>query len=215
MSKSICSTHLKSCHCGHRFMSKAHDVKAAIFTLAGEISITVRTMHCNAYSCRTTFGPNYFAEANKKVNTAAPHHVSEVLSVSPNLGFSAGYLRYTILPWNFVPTRAVQSVCESVFGMRMNEDWFRELHSNAVMYWLALHELYLDLHHGIVIGSELSMESLQAYDEHLHSKVFPPPKSQRAAVQEVVWDGDVKVHVKCGSGATHKGRPRKNGKSKA
>lgn len=128
LSKSIYSTHLKSCHCGHRSMSKAHDVKAVVFTLAGEISTTVRTMRCNAYSCRTTFGPNYFVEANKKVNTAAPHHVSEVLFVSPKVGFSADYLRYHIaLEFRaYVPTRAVQSVYESVFGMCMNEDWFRE-----------------------------------------------------------------------------------------
>ena len=53
------------------------------------------------------------------------------------------------------------------------------------MYWLTLNELTpLKLHKNIVIGQELSPESLKAYDSYLHEKIFllPPcsvPKSLR------------------------------------
>ena len=85
------------------------------------------------------------------------------------------------------------------------------------MYWLVLQELYvLDLHKEIIIGEELTPDSLRAYDEHLHDQVFPPSKHRRAQVNEIVGDGHVKVHVKCACSEPpkHKGRPRKNGAAK-
>ena len=74
----------------------------------------------------------------------------------------------------------------------------------------------MDLHKEIIIGEELTPDSLRAYDEHLHDKVFPPSKHRRAQVNEIVGDGHVKVHVKraCGEPPKHKGRPRKNGAAK-
>ena len=80
-----------------------------------------------------------------------------------------------------------------------------------------MQELYvLDLHKEIIIGEELTPDSLRAYDEHLHDQVFPPSKHRRAQVNEIVGDGHVKVHVKCACGEPpkHKGRPRKNGAAK-
>lgn len=63
---------------------------------------------------------------------------------------------------------------------------FRKLYANALMYWLTFTELYpLNLHKDIVIGNELSVKVLQAYDEYIHAKVLPPSSAyQRAKVYE-------------------------------
>ena len=114
LSKNVYSTHVKACHCGHRSLSKARDIKAMVLTLAGPCETTARTMRCNEDACRTTFGPNFFIEHGKKINTAAPQDVHDVLFLNSKLGFSVDYLKFhAALEFRaYVPARAAESVYE-------------------------------------------------------------------------------------------------------
>ncbi|CAJ1341284.1 unnamed protein product, partial [Effrenium voratum] len=67
----------------------------------------------------------------------------------------------------------------------------------------------LDLHLKIVAGAEMTPALLNAYDKHLHEKVFPP--SKKSLIKELAGDGHEKVAVKCAQGrqGNRDGRPRK------
>ena len=220
LSKSVYVTPTKACHCGHRSMSKGHDISATVYTLSGPVETTVRTMRCNGYNCRATFGPNFVAEGGHKRNTATQATMSDVLFINNKKGFSIKHLEYhAALEFRaFLSYRAVEDAYNSVFVANGEHEFdeeykFHKMHGNALMYWLALRELEpLGLHHQIFIGDELCSETVAAYDNHLHSQVFPPRKA--GGVTELVGDGHSKVHLKCGSSSAHAGRPRKDGKCK-
>eukprot|EP00972_Heterocapsa_arctica_P093157 13740979-Heterocapsa_arctica.AAC.1 len=73
---------------------------------------------------------------------------------------------------------------------------FRKMHTDALMYFLAVQELSpLSLHMKILIGDEINKDALRAYDEHLHAHVLPP--SDVSTIKELVGDGHEKVFVKC------------------
>lgn len=120
---------------------KAHHVEAVVYTLEGERPVTVRIMRCNAYNCRTTFGPNSFIEDGKKINTVSPPDVKDAL-----LGITVDYLKYHLaLEFRaYVLARAAQDLYENVFGHPVSDDRFGKLYANSlcIMYWLALTELY-------------------------------------------------------------------------
>lgn len=82
VSKNVYKTHVESCHCGHRSFSTGHDIPAVVYSLGGERTTTVRTMHCNGYECRTTFRPNFFVENGGKINTAGPDDLGDVLFIN-------------------------------------------------------------------------------------------------------------------------------------
>lgn len=82
LAKNVYKTHVQSCHCGHRSFSTGHDIPAVVYSLGGERTTTVRTMRCNGYQCRTTFGPNFFVENGKKINTAGPDDLGDVLFIN-------------------------------------------------------------------------------------------------------------------------------------
>lgn len=46
--------------------------QGGVYSGWGAYTATVRTMRCNGYERRTTFGPNFFVENGKKINTAGP-----------------------------------------------------------------------------------------------------------------------------------------------
>ena len=213
--KKVYSTHMRQCVCGHRSFSLGHEIDAVVYTLAGSSSVTVKTMRCNGFGCRTTFGPNFVIDQGKKVNTACPDDVAEVLFISPKVGFHIDYLKYHagLQFRGFLTDRAVEDVYSDTFGYEHHSGWFREMHADAILYWLALCELHpLGLHEGLIIGAEISEDALKKYDEYLHKHVFPPRK--KSSITELVGDGHAKVHLKCGQGYTHQGRPRKDGKEK-
>ena len=217
LSKPVYSTHMKSCSCGHKALSKAHDIEAVVYSMSGPSDAIVRTMRCTARGCRKTYGPNFVNADGCKLNTANPQDIQKVLFVNVKRGFSLEYLQYhTQLEFRaFVSSRAIQDVYENVYGTVGDTDFtrFRKAHADAIMYWAALQELSsLGINQPIEIGNELSEISLAAYDKHLHSKVFPP--RNKASVTELVGDGHAKVHVKCSEVAPHQGKPRKNGKGK-
>ena len=215
LARKVYSTQLTKCPCGHRSFSKGHDVAAVVYTLAGPCETTVRTMRCNAYGCRTTFGPNFLLDDGKKINTATLENVSDVLFVNNKLGFSLDYLKYhSALEFRgFLAARAIEAAYKSVFDHEHSEVRFRAMHADCVMYWLALQELSLiGREKDIVIGDEISEAALRKYDDYVHKVAFPPKK--RASVTELVGDGHSKVHIKCGETTTHAGRPRKDGSLK-
>ena len=215
LARKVYSTQLTKCPCGHRSFSKGHDVAAVVYTLAGPCETTVRTMRCNAYGCRTTFGPNFLLDDGKKINTATLENVSDVLFVNNKLGFSLDYLKYhSALEFRgFLAARAIEAAYKSVFDHEHSEVRFRAMHADCVMYWLALQELSLiGCEKDIVIGDEISEAALRKYDDYVHKVAFPPKK--RASVTELVGDGHSKVHIKCGETTTHAGRPRKDGSLK-
>ncbi|CAJ1402580.1 unnamed protein product [Effrenium voratum] len=82
-------------HCAYslRGGAKAHDVKAIVYGMTGGIDVQVRTMRCTSYSCRRTFGPNFFVDAGSKINTATPEDIDEVLFLSNKMGFTVDYLK--------------------------------------------------------------------------------------------------------------------------
>ncbi|CAJ1352020.1 unnamed protein product [Effrenium voratum] len=217
LSKPVYSTHMKSCSCGHKALSKAHDIEAVVYSMSGPSDAIVRTMRCTAWGCRKTYGPNFVNVDGCKLNTANPQDIQKVLFVNVKRGFSLEYLQYhTQLEFRaFVSFRAIQDVYENVYGTVDDTDFtrFRKAHADAIMYWAALQELSsLGINQPIEIGNELSEISLAAYDKHLRSKVFPP--RNKASVTELVGDGHAKVHVKCSEVAPHQGKPRKNGRGK-
>ena len=215
LARKVYSTQLTKCPCGHRSFSKGHDVAAVVYTLAGPCETTVRTMRCNAYGCRTTFGPNFLLDDGKKINTATLENVPDVLFVNNKLGFSLDYLKYhSALEFRgFLAARAIEAAYKSVFDHEHSEVRFRAMHADCVMYWLALQELSLiGCEKDIVIGDEISEAALRKYDDYVHKVAFPPKK--RASVTELVGDGHSKVHIKCGETTTHAGRPRKDGSLK-
>ena len=130
------------------------------------------------------------------------------------------YLRYhSMLEFRgFVSARAIHDVYEEVMVTDSGfdpETHFQEMHSDAVMYYLAIQELSeIGMHKTIHIGQEISSKALKTYDDYLHDKVFPPPTSARSKVTEFVMDGHAKVHEKCAGAGNHAGKPRKNGKTK-
>ena len=215
LARKVYSTQLTKCPCGHRSFSKGHDVAAVVYTLAGPCETTVRTMRCNAYGCRTTFGPNFLLDDGKKINTATLENDPDVLFVNNKLGFSLDYLKYhSALEFRgFLAARAIEAAYKSVFDHEHSEVRFRAMHADCVMYWLALQELSLiGCEKDIVIGDEISEAALRKYDDYVHKVAFPPKK--RASVTELVGDGHSKVHIKCGETTTHAGRPRKDGSLK-
>ena len=215
LARKVYSTQLTKCPCGHRSFSKGHDVAAVVYTLAGPCETTVRTMRCNAYGRRTTFGPNFLLDDGKKINTATLENVPDVLFVNNKLGFSLDYLKYhSALEFRgFLAARAIEAAYKSVFDHEHSEVRFRAMHADCVMYWLALQELSLiGCEKDIVIGDEISEAALRKYDDYVHKVAFPPKK--RASVTELVGDGHSKVHIKCGETTTHAGRPRKDGSLK-
>ncbi|CAJ1458372.1 unnamed protein product [Effrenium voratum] len=78
---------------GGALSKSAHDVKAIVYGMTGGIDVQVRTMRCTSYSCRRTFGPNFFVDAGSKINTATPEDIDEVLFLSNKMGFTVDYLK--------------------------------------------------------------------------------------------------------------------------
>ena len=88
---------------------------------------------------------------------------------------------------------------EGEFAEKSDDHYGREftvnhhkLHNDVLFYYLAVKELEaVDKHLDIVIGSELKATALKAYDQHLHSNVFPPTYKDDVSV--LVADGHEKV----------------------
>ena len=139
LSKPVYSTHMKSCSCGHKALSKAHDIEAVVYSMSGPSDAIVRTMRCTAWGCRKTYGPNFVNVDGCKLNTANPQDIQKVLFVNVKRGFSLEYLQYhTQLEFRaFVSSRAIQDVHENVYGTVDDTDFtrFRKAHADAIMYW--------------------------------------------------------------------------------
>ncbi|CAJ1401529.1 unnamed protein product [Effrenium voratum] len=127
LSKPVYSTHMKSCSCGHKALSKAHDIEAVVYSMSGPYDAIVRTMRCTAWGCRKTYGPNFVNVDGCKLNTANPQDIQKVLFVNVKRGFSLEYLQYhTQLEFRaFVSSRAIQDVHENVYGTVDDTDFTR------------------------------------------------------------------------------------------
>lgn len=143
LSKPIYVTAMKKCICGHSKLSPSHLIEASVFGLDGPMEVQVQTMRCTHYSCRITFGPNFYTMAGSKINTADVADLTDALFVSAKRGFTLNYLKYhTQLEFRaFASSRAIADIYGSVFGNDVDEsEQFRKMHADAIMYWNALNE---------------------------------------------------------------------------
>ena len=197
---------------GHRtHQAMCHD-------LSGVSTVDFQTAQCTRRTCRTRIGPNFYWSKHKKINFASMADIVKqgVLFISSKRCFSLSYLKlYANLHFRCYVSSAGVAWC-SLAGADAPEDipsHFREMHADALMYYLAIKEFEeIDRHKSIVVGDEISDVTLKKYDTHLHTQVYPP--ADRTSVTVLVGDGHMKVAGRCpGATGRYTGRPRKTTKN--
>ena len=216
----IFRSHLFRCLCKGN-VAEAHKVDATLYGMSGPEKVSVVTVRCTSYSCRRTYGPNFYIEQSAKINTLPDVDVAgEAVFLSPKIGFTVNYLRYHMLLEfrAFASARAALDVYSRVYDIEhcSQGGHFRDVHGSAIMYFIALSEYpAASIPMAFAIGHEATSQSVEAYDRYVHNHAFPP--SNKRKVTEIVCDGHAKVHVKCGfpgQEKKHPGKPRANGKRK-
>ena len=177
--------------------------------MSGPEKVTVATVRCTSYSCRRTYGPNFYIEQSAKINTLPNVDAAgEAIFISPKVGFTVTYLRYHML-LEFRAFASARAALDCSGGGH-----FREVHGSAIMYFIVLSQYpAASIPMSFAIGHEVTSQSIEAYDQYVHNQAFPP--SNKRTIHEIVCDGHAKVHVKCTSlHKKHPGKPRANGKRK-
>ena len=152
-------------------------VDAKLHDLTGVLDVKVTTWRCCRKSCRAVFGPNFVWQEGKKVNTASAQDFEENKSVfiSTNRGFPVRYLKfYANLNYRcFTSSTGVAWVQKETFGNKNEETGYggdycelhRQLHADALMYYLSVQEFSCVRQRlAVVIGEEISEETLEKHD---------------------------------------------------
>ena len=125
-------------------------------------------MRCDGCNCHTMYGPNFFVQESRKINTASPGDISDL---DMKAGFAVGYFKYrSALDFRAYGVRACPHspgclwVCLRSFLVWATVS---QPHGNTLMHWLVSNEVSpVHLHKQIIIGNELCAEALQAYGEY-------------------------------------------------
>ena len=134
----IFRSHLFRCLCKGN-LAEAHKVDATLYGMSGPEKVSVATARCTSYSCRRTYGPNFYIEQSAKINTLPDVDVAgEAVFLSPKIGFTVNYLRYHMLLEfrAFASARAALDVYSRVYDI----EHCSGVHGSAIMYFIALSE---------------------------------------------------------------------------
>lgn len=214
-------TPLTLCSCqGAWRLSQHHVIQAVVYDLIGKETVHIATKKCQ--SCGTIFGPTFRKKDGKMLNNVEVSQMAsaDVLFLTTKVGFTIRYLKYRSLlffrcattarglEWAYEKAFFNQSIGQPAMGWTGH---FRELHYDVLFYYLVSIEMEkIGKHTSIVIGRELTKETLHLYD-HCHRHILPPPSPQK--VTALVGDGHHKVMIKCTSAQAspkrRAGRPRK------
>ena len=142
----IFRSHLFRCLCKGN-VAEAHKVDATLYGMSGPEKVSVVTVRCTSYSCRRTYGPNFYIEQSAKINTLPDVDVAgEAVFLSPKIGFTVNYLRYHMLLEfrAFASARAALDVHSRVYDTELGH--FRDVHPVTS-----------------AIGHEATSQSIEAY----------------------------------------------------
>ena len=200
-------TALTKCRCGCSLQtSKGKRIDAILYGFEGAVEVTHITKRCCSRSCGAYYGYNYQCfQSGLLVNSVKLDDVN-VLFVNPKLAFCKKYVRYhdSLQFRGFLSQGAIDFAGRDVLFPHggHSRDHFQRYYGNARFLLLTMQE-FEPLGPGslfdIVIGDELTEASVVAYDEYMHSTVYPPRDADQ--VKELCGDGHEKVIVKVCAGS--------------